>query len=39
MSSREIILWIDEHWYEALTKNNKGETMEEQRFPSREMEM
>lgn len=29
MSSREITLRIDEHWYDALTKLLKGETLEE----------
>lgn len=29
MSSREISIWIDEHWYEALSKQLKDETVEE----------
>ena len=29
MSCREITLRIDEHWYDALTKLLKGETLEE----------
>lgn len=29
MASREIILWIDEHWYDALSKHLKDETLEE----------
>ena len=29
MASREISLWIDEHWYEALNKHLKNETLEE----------
>lgn len=29
MSSREITLRIDEHWYDALTKLLKGESLEE----------
>ena len=29
MSSREITLRIDEHWYDALTKLLNGETLEE----------
>lgn len=29
MSSREISVWIDEHWYEALSKQLKDETVEE----------
>ena len=29
MSSREISIWIDERWYDALTRNLKGDTLEE----------
>lgn len=29
MASREISLWIDERWYDALTKHLKDETLEE----------
>ena len=29
MSSRDITLWIDERWYEALTKHLNGETLKE----------
>lgn len=29
MASREISIWLDEHWYEALSKHLKGETLEE----------
>lgn len=29
MSSREISFWIDERWYDALSKQLKGETLEE----------
>lgn len=29
MASKEITLWIDEHWYNALNKHLKGETLEE----------
>lgn len=29
MSSREISIWIDEHWYEALNKQLEDETLEE----------
>lgn len=29
MRSREISIWIDEHWYEALSKQLKDETLEE----------
>lgn len=30
MASREINLWIDERWYNALSKHLKDETLEEQ---------
>lgn len=29
MRSREISIWIDEHWYEALSKQLNDETVEE----------
>ena len=29
MSSREISFWIDERWYDALSKRLQGETLEE----------
>ena len=29
MSSREISFWIDERWYDALSKRLKDETLEE----------
>ena len=29
MRSREITLWLDERWYDALSKQLKGETLEE----------
>ena len=29
MSSREIVLWIDERWYKALNRHLKNETLEE----------
>ena len=29
MSSREIVLWIDERWYSALNRHLKNETLEE----------
>lgn len=29
MRGREITLWIDERWYDALSKHLKGETLEE----------
>ena len=29
MNSRDITLWIDERWYDALSKQLKGETLEE----------
>lgn len=29
MSSREIVLWIDERWYKALSRHLKDETLEE----------
>ena len=29
MASREICLWINERWYDALNKHLKGETLEE----------
>ena len=29
MSSREIVLWIDERWYSALNRHLKDETLEE----------
>lgn len=29
MNSREISVWIDEHWYDALSKHLKDETLEE----------
>lgn len=29
MSSREIVLWIDERWYKALNRHLKDETLEE----------
>ena len=29
MSSREVIIWIDKRWYDALSKHLKGETLEE----------
>ena len=29
MRSRELSIWIDEHWYEALSKQLKDETLEE----------
>lgn len=29
MSSREIVLWLDERWYKALNKQLKDETVEE----------
>ena len=29
MSSREISFWIDERWYDALSKQLQGETLEE----------
>ena len=29
MNSRDITLWIDERWYDALTKHLKGKTLEE----------
>lgn len=28
MSSREIVLWVDERWYDALTAHLNGETLE-----------
>ena len=29
MRGREITLWLDERWYDALSKHLKGETLEE----------
>lgn len=29
MSSREIVLWLDERWYDALERHIKGETLQE----------
>ena len=29
MRGREITLWLDERWYDALSKQLKGETLEE----------
>lgn len=29
MSSREIVLWLDERWYDALERQLKGETLQE----------
>ena len=29
MSGREVTLWLDERWYDALSKQLKGETLEE----------
>ena len=29
MSSREIVLWLDERWYDALERHIKGETLRE----------
>ena len=29
MSSREVVIWIDKRWYDALSKHLKGETLEE----------
>ena len=29
MRSRDITLWLDERWYDALSKHLKGETLEE----------
>ena len=29
MRDREITLWLDERWYDALSKQLKGETLEE----------
>ena len=29
MSSREIVLWLDERWYNALERHIKGETVQE----------
>ena len=29
MSSREIVLWLDERWYNALERHIKGETLQE----------
>jgi len=29
MNSREISIWIDERWYDALTRHLKGDTLEE----------
>ena len=29
MASREICIWLDEHWYKALSKHLKDETLEE----------
>ena len=29
MNSREISIWIDERWYDALSRNLKGDTLEE----------
>ena len=28
MRGREITLWLDERWYDALSKQLKGETLE-----------
>ena len=30
MSSREIVLWLDERWYDALERHIKGKTLQEQ---------
>ena len=29
MSSKEIVLWLDQRWYDALSKQLKDETLEE----------
>ena len=29
MNSREMTIWIDERWYDALSKHLKDETLEE----------
>ena len=29
MSSREIVLWLDERWYDALERHLKDETLQE----------
>ena len=29
MSSREIVLWLDERWYDALERHIKGESLQE----------
>ena len=29
MRGREITLWLDDRWYDALSKHLKGETLEE----------
>ena len=29
MSSREMTIWIDERWYDALSRHLKDETLEE----------
>ena len=29
MSSREIVVWLDERWYDALSRHLKDETLEE----------
>ena len=29
MSSREMTIWIDERWYNALSRHLKDETLEE----------
>lgn len=29
MSSREIVLWLDERWYDALERHIKGETLQD----------
>ena len=29
MASREIVLWLDERWYNALERHIKGETLQD----------
>ena len=33
MNSEETVLWLDQRWYDALSKRLKDETLEEHRDP------
>lgn len=32
MNDKEVIIWLDHRWYDALTKHLKDETLEEHAF-------